>query len=181
MAIGIIIGSVREGRLGESVAQWVLEQAQARGGEHAYELVDLKDYPMPLLDAEVLPAAAEGKYADAQVTAWAEAVAKYDGFVMVTPEYNHSVPGPLKNAVDSLFVEWAGKPITVLGYSYSGGQWVIPAWLPVLENLKMKVAENTVSFSIPDNTNDAGLAVTDAVAEQLRVALDEVEAALCGR
>lgn len=95
--IGIIIGSTRPGRVGEQVARWVLEQAQQRT-DAEFELVDLVDFALPHLD-EALPAAM-GQYAQAHTKAWAEKVDSFDGYIFVTPEYNHSTSGALKNAID---------------------------------------------------------------------------------
>lgn len=97
--IGIIIGSTRPGRNGEQVASWVHEVASRRG-EATFELIDLRDHPLPHLD-EPLPAKL-GRYQHAHTRAWSDTIASFDGFVIVTPEYNQSVPGVLKNALDTL-------------------------------------------------------------------------------
>ena len=85
--IGIIIGSTRPGRNGEQVAKWVFDQAVQRDDAH-FELVDLLDYALPHLD-EAIPAS-RGQYENAHTRAWADKIASFDGFVFVTPEYNHS-------------------------------------------------------------------------------------------
>ena len=93
--IGIIIGSTRPGRVGDQVARWVLAQATARA-DAEFELVDLADFALPHLDEAVPPSM--GQYAQAHTKAWAEKVDSFDGFIFVTPEYNHSTSGALKNA-----------------------------------------------------------------------------------
>jgi NAD(P)H-dependent FMN reductase len=98
--IGIILGSTRPGRRGQAVAEWVSAVAAKQEGDATFELVDLADFDLPLLD-ETLPALF-GKYGKEHTARWAEAIAAYDGFVFVTAEYNHSVPGALKNALDYL-------------------------------------------------------------------------------
>ncbi len=112
--IGIFVGSIREGRLGESVGQWVADAAAKRSGAD-YKVLDLKEFNVPLLDAAVVPGAANKQYDDENVTRWSQAVDECDGFIFVTPEYNHSVPGAMKNAFDSLGSEWAGKPVAFVG------------------------------------------------------------------
>lgn len=98
MKIGIVMGSVREGRLGGEVARWVHEQAHGR--ETHYEVFDLLDFDLPMYSSPQVAAAAGKQYADERVTAWSEAMDRCDGFIFVTPEYNHGVPGGLKNAYD---------------------------------------------------------------------------------
>ena len=97
--IAIIIGSTRPGRNGESVAKWVYEIAQKRT-DAEFELVDIKDFNLPLLDEPVPPIM--GQYSKPHTKAWAAKVGSFDGYVFVTPEYNHGVPGALKNAIDFL-------------------------------------------------------------------------------
>lgn len=110
MKIGIVIGSIREDRKGELVGKWV-EHAGAAREDVAVEVLDLREFDVPLLTSATVPAAADRAYDSPAVTRWGQAVDACDGFVFVTPEYNHGVPGPLKNAVDSLGPEWTGKTI----------------------------------------------------------------------
>jgi NAD(P)H-dependent FMN reductase len=113
LRIGIILGSTRPGRRGEQVAQWVLEQASKRD-DAVYELVDLADFPLPHLD-EALPPSM-GQYANEHTQAWAATVDSYDGYVFVTPEYNHSTSGVLKNALDYVYGEWNNKAAGFVSY-----------------------------------------------------------------
>lgn len=116
LRIGIILGSTRPGRNGEQVAKWVLEQASQRD-DAVYELVDLADYPLPHLD-EAIPASA-GQYMGEHTRKWAETVDSFDGFVFVTPEYNHSTSGVLKNALDYVYGEWNNKAAAFVSYGAS--------------------------------------------------------------
>lgn len=116
--IAVILGSTRPDRSGAEVARWVLEQARARGTA-AYELIDLADVPLPHLDEPIPPS--RGQYQREHTKAWAATVAQYDGFVFVTPEYNHSVPGVLKNALDFLYAEWNNKAAGIVSYGGSAG------------------------------------------------------------
>ena len=95
MRIGIIIGSIRDGRAGQAVAEWVLEHASRRD-DADFELVDLKTFDLPLLTSATVPGAAKKQYDDPRVTAWSQAIDALDAFVFVTPEYNHSVPAALR-------------------------------------------------------------------------------------
>lgn len=100
--IGIIIGTTRDNSAGKVVGEWLYDLAQGRQDGVEYTLLDLKEFDVPLLTTDVIPATANKQYADEKVQAWSDAVDACDGFVFVTPEYNRSVPGPFKNAFDCL-------------------------------------------------------------------------------
>ena len=114
----VILGSTREGRRGETVARWFAGLAGERD-DLTSELVDLRDWPFPFLSARVPPS--RGLYEDPLTIAWAAKVASADGFVLVTPEYNHGYPAVLKNALDVIFAEWSRKPVSFVGYGGSAG------------------------------------------------------------
>src|SRR6201981_1134049 len=115
--IGIILGSTRPNRNGEQVAKWVYHFAAQRP-DAEYELVDLRDYQLPHLDEPLPPSM--GQYQNEHTKAWADKIASFDGFIMVTPEYNHSTSGVLKNAIDYLYAEWNNKAVGFV--SYGGGR-----------------------------------------------------------
>ncbi|EOD59845.1 NAD(P)H-dependent oxidoreductase [Amycolatopsis vancoresmycina] len=117
MKIGIVLGSTRPGRLGDQVARWVHERAVDRV-DAEFALVDLRDHPLPHLEE---PPGFSGQYRDERTRAWAATVAACDGFVFVTPEYHHSVPGVLKNALDHVHVEWNTKAAGFVSYGGAGG------------------------------------------------------------
>ena len=119
--IGIILGSTRPNRNGEQVATWVYDIASRRS-DADFELVDLRDYPLPHLDEPLPPAM--GQYQGEHTKAWSDKIASFDGFVMVTPEYNHSTSGVLKNAIDYLFAEWNNKAVGSVSYGGVGGAFV---------------------------------------------------------
>ena len=100
LRIAIILGSTRPGRNGEAVAKWVYEIAQKRS-DAEFELVDIKDFNLPLLDEPVPPIM--GQYSKPHTKTWAAKIGSFDGYVFVTPEYNHGISGALKNAIDFLF------------------------------------------------------------------------------
>ena len=115
--IAVIIGSTRPTRFADAPANWILKQAQARG-DIDVELVDLRDHPLPLFD-EV----ASNRWMPSQNPAavrWQETLARYDGFIFVVAEYNHSLTAVLKNALDQAYKEWEHKPFTAIGYGGAG-------------------------------------------------------------
>ena len=116
--IGIILTSTRASRFGERPAKWILEIASARG-DADYELVDLRDYPIPFFDAPGSPRFMPAT--DAAAQRWAERMASLDGYVFVTAEYNRSITGVLKNALDHLYYEPGRKPAAFAGYGAVGG------------------------------------------------------------
>lgn len=123
LKIAIIIGSTRPSRRTAVAAEWVA-QVSARHtavtrGEAAFETVDLADYALPVLD-EPLPALF-GDYRHPHTIRWAQTIGSFDGFVFVTPEYNHSFPGALKNAIDFLYAEWNNKAAGFVSHGVHGG------------------------------------------------------------
>ncbi|MBQ1028360.1 NADPH-dependent FMN reductase [Micromonospora sp. C95] len=129
--IGIIIGSTRPGRHGETVARWVYDIAAQRV-DAEYELVDLLDFHLPHLDEMTPPSL--GQYTQPHTLRWAEKIASFDGYVFVTPEYNHSTSGALKNAIDFLYAEWNNKAAGFVSYGSVGGARAV-------EHLRLVVAE----------------------------------------
>jgi NAD(P)H-dependent FMN reductase len=145
LKIAIVVGSTRPGRNGEAVAHWVLEHAQGRSAAD-YELVDLADFPMPLLDEAIPPSA--GQYTGEHTIAWAEKVASYDGFVFVTPEYNHSIPAALKNALDYVYAEWNDKAAAFVGYGSLGGARAVEHLRGIASELQLAHVRQTLGFSL---------------------------------
>ncbi len=131
--VGIVLGSTRPGRRGAAVAQWVLEEAINRRSAD-YELVDLADVPLPNLDEPVSPTL--GRYEHEHTRRWAAKVAEFDGYVFVTPEYNHSIPGVLKNALDFVYAEWNNKAAGIV--SYGGGD---PGGARAAQQLRLMLGE----------------------------------------
>jgi NAD(P)H-dependent FMN reductase len=149
--IAIIIGSTRPGRNGAAVASWVLEHAMARGTA-TYSVVDLADVALPLLD-EPVPALA-GRYEHQHTKDWAATIAPFDGFVFVTPEYNHSTSPALLNALDYLYAEWNNKAAAFVSYGTSYGVRAVEHLRGVVGELQMADVRAQVRFSIyTDFTN----------------------------
>lgn len=144
LKIAIILGSTRPGRIGEAVAQWVLESARERG-DAEYELVDLADHHLPDMDEPIPPAAR--RYSHPHTIAWAEVVGRYDGFVIVTPEYNRSFPGSVKNALDRVWAEWNDKAMGFVSYGFDGGVRAVEALRVVAGSLRLAAVGPQVALS----------------------------------
>jgi NAD(P)H-dependent FMN reductase len=116
--IALIVGSTRPTRFADKPAQWMLKQARARG-DMTVDLLDLRDHPLPFFDEVASNLWVPSRNPEA--LRWQQTIAGYDGFIFVTPEYNHSIPGVLKNALDQAYKEWIRKPFTAMAYGSTGG------------------------------------------------------------
>jgi len=143
--IGIILGSTRPNRNGEQVAKWVYDIASLRD-DAQFELVDLRDYPLPHLDEPLPPAM--GQYQNEHTKAWADKIASFDGFVIVTPEYNHGTSGVLKNAIDYLYAEWNNKAVGLVSYGSVGGARAAEHLRLVAGELQMADVRQQVTLSL---------------------------------
>ena len=143
--IGIIIGSTRPNRNGEQVARWVYDIATQRL-DADFELVDLRDYPLPHLDEPLPPSM--GQYQNEHTRQWADKIASFDGFVIVTPEYNHSTSGVLKNAIDYLYAEWNNKAVGFVSYGGVGGARAAEHLRLVAGELQMADVRQQVALSL---------------------------------
>lgn len=172
--IAIILGSTRPGRKGEQVAHWILERARERGTAE-YELLDLAEIGLPHLD-EAIPAGA-GQYANAHTKQWAATVARFDGFIFVTPEYNHSIPGALKNAIDYVGAEWANKAAGFVGYGVYGGVRAIEHLRLVLSQLQVATVTQAAAFNLMTDFQDMSeFRPADYHAASVAGLFDQVEA-----
>ncbi len=143
--VGIILGSTRPGRNGEAVAKWVYEIARKRS-DMEVELVDLLDYSLPHLDEPIPPSA--GRYSHPHTIAWAKKIAALDAFVFVTPEYNHSTSGALKNALDFLYAEWNNKAAAFVSYGSAGGVRAVEHLRLIMAELQVADVRAQVFFSL---------------------------------
>ncbi|MFF4243403.1 NADPH-dependent FMN reductase [Streptomyces sp. NPDC001822] len=172
--IGIILGSTRPGRNGEAVARWVHDVASQRT-DAEYELVDLLDYNLPHLD-EMMPPSM-GQYAQAHTQEWARKIASFDGFVMVTPEYNHSTSGALKNAIDFLYAEWNNKAVGFVGYGSLGGSRAVEHLRLISAELQMADVRAQVALSLfTDFENFSTFKPGEHQVDALNATLDQVQA-----
>jgi len=143
--IAIIVGSTRPGRKAEAVARWVHGIA-AKRTDATYNLVDIQDFNLPLLD-EPVPASRK-QYSKDHTKRWAAEIAQYDGFVFVTPEYNHATSGALKNAIDFLYAEWNDKAAGFVGYGSMGGARAIENLRLIMGELKVADVRQAVQLSL---------------------------------
>ena len=172
LRIAIIVGSTRPGRRGADVAAWVADAAQRRT-DATYDVIDLADHPLPHLDEAMPPIL--GSYNEPHTRQWASTIAAYDGFIVVTPEYNHSIPGVLKNAIDYLFAEWNHKAAGVVGYGAENGARAAEHLRQIFGELKVPVVRQHVGLSLYLDFEDfERLAPRPALAGNLETLFDEV-------
>ena len=174
MKVGIIVGSIRDGRVGRGIADWVYEIASKRD-DAEYELIDLKEFNVPLLTSGTHPMAAKRKYDSEEVQAWSNAIDPCDAYVFVTPEYNHGVPGGFKNAFDSLGSEWARKPVAFVSYGADNGVRAVEHWRQIVANFHMVGVRQQVSLSRFREFGDDGLALLDRRDGELDTLFDQLE------
>ncbi len=145
--IALIIGSTRASRFADIPAQWMLAQAKART-DMDVELVDLRDFDLPLFDEVASNMWAPS--ADPRAVAWQKKLAEYDGYIFVVAEYNRSITGALKNALDQAYVEWAKKPFTAIAYGSVGGTRALEHLRLIGVELQMVPTRNAVHLGMGD-------------------------------
>lgn len=144
--IAIVLGSTRPGRNGEAVARWVHKRASRRD-DATFEVVDIARQGLPFLD-EPEPAALATAYSRQHTCRWSETIASFDGYVFVTPEYNHSVSGALKNAIDFLYQEWHNKAAGFVGYGLNGAVRAVEHLRLVMAELHIADVRDQVALSL---------------------------------
>lgn len=157
MKISVILGSIRGIRRGGRVAKWLMSQLSNRK-DFKYELLDLKDYPLPFYNESDSPEGLEGKYTSKIAKKWAAKIGESDAFIIITPEYNHGTSGVLKNALDWVYFEWNKKPVAFVSYSpnQAGG-------IRAVEQLRQNSIELQMS---PINTSVHMTYVLDTIDEK---------------
>ena len=178
----IIVGSTRPTRAAERVYPWLLDQAIRHGGFDDVEVLDLRDWNLPFFQEHMgtIGDFADPTYSDPIVKAWNNKVAEGDAYLIVTAEYNHSVPGQLKNAIDNVFVSFAlrNKPVGFVGYSAG-----IAAGVRAVEHLALIAIEaeavplrNTVLIPfVADAFGEDGQPTNPATTAALAIALDDLQ------
>lgn len=169
----VIIASTRPGRAGEPVARWITDRATAHGGFDV-RVADLAQINLPLMDEPNHPRLR--KYTHDHTKAWSALVDASDAFVIVTPEYNHGFPAPIKNALDYLYAEWQHKPVGLVSYgAVAGGVRAAQALKPVLQYLKMiALSESVIIPFVSKHIADGVFRSTPAIDESATTMLDEL-------
>jgi NAD(P)H-dependent FMN reductase len=169
--VAIIIGSTRPGRKAPSVARWVHAVA-AKRRDAVFEVVDIADYDLPHLDEANPPMM--GRYSRPHSSRWSRKIASFDAYVFVTPEYNHSTSGALKNAVDFLFAEWNDKAAGFVGYGVQGGTRAVEHLRVIGGELKLADVRTQVALSLFSDFADGELRPDARQERTLATMLDEV-------
>ncbi len=174
--LGVILASVREGRRGEAFANWILSLVAARPDARA-ELLDLKEWALPHYSLRDTPVAAEKGYEPASLAGrWRDKIASLDGFVVVTPEYNHGYPSSLKGAFDHVYAPWNHKPIAFVSYGglAAGARSVEQARLVATE-LRMVSIRDEVNVRLVGFAGDErGWPKEELYAKKARTMLDDL-------
>lgn len=136
MKIQVIIGSTRASRFGVQPAEWIFQELKKQS-DLEVELIDLRDWPLPFFNESVSPAFNNGKYELDLAQKWAAKIGEADGYVFVTPEYNHGYSAVLKNAIDYISREWNKKPVAFVAYGSVGGVRAVEQLRQVAAELQM--------------------------------------------
>ena len=172
LKIAVVIGSTRPNRKADAIGKWVMDQVASRTDAN-YEILDLLDHPLPLLD-EPFPPGMQ-KYIKDHTKAWSAVVAKYDGYIFITPEYNHSISGALKNALDFVYHEWNNKAAAFVSYGSAGGVRAVEHLRGICAELQIADVRGHVSLSLyTDYENFSVFKPGDRHAGQLHSMLDQL-------
>jgi NAD(P)H-dependent FMN reductase len=136
MKIQIVIGSVRQGRIGPQIAQWVYDGVMAAGEEVSAEIIDLTQWSLPMDDEPFMPSS--GQYLQPHTQRWSEKISAGQMMIFVFPQYNWGYPAALKNAIDHLYHEWKEKPALMVSYANRGGGKAAAQLKQVLEGIPMQ-------------------------------------------
>lgn len=142
--IAIIVGSTRQGRQSHRLAKWV---ANDLGKKADVEVLDLADYPMPFFDEAISPRYNPDRKPEPSIKKWLEKVAQFDGYVVVTPEYNRSTSAVLKNAIDVLGHEIDDKPVALVAHGSTGGAQAVASLRIVLPGVGAVTVPTALFFS----------------------------------
>src|SRR2546427_5380197 len=172
--ISVIIGSTRQGRFSEKPAHWILEELRKREAIDA-QLLDLRDFPMPFFDQPVPPAMpGRPPYENDVVKQWTAEIARSDGFIFVTPEYNYGPAAVLKNALDWVYPEWNRKAAAFVSYGGAAGARSVQQLRETAIELQLAPIRSSVHIPaagllahFPGGGVDAGLSGLEAPAQAM--------------
>lgn len=176
--IALIIGSTRETRFADKPAAWMLKQAQARD-DMDVELVDLRDFDLPLFDEPAtnlwMPSS------DERAIKWQNKIGEFDGYIFVVAEYNRSITGALKNALDQAYLEWNRKPMAAIAYGSVGGTRALEHLRMISVELQMVPVRNAVHiggsdfFAVhPLGSNNEIDTIADHLSASVTATLDDI-------
>ena len=164
--IGIILGSTRQGRVSPKVGEWVKEIAEKRGDAN-YEMVDIAEFNLPFVG--------EGASEEVGLNKWKEKIMQLDGFVFITQEYNHSITGALKNALDSAYKEWNNKAAGIVSYGSTGGARAAEHLRGILAELQVASVRTHPTLSLfTDFENFKEFKPADLHLDNVNAMLDQV-------
>ena len=164
--IGIILGSTRQGRVSPQVGEWVKGIADKRGDAN-YEIVDIADFKLPFLGEEEAPG----------IAAWNEKLAGSDGFVFIVQEYNHSITGALKNALDLAREAWNNKAAGIVSYGSTGGARAAEHLRGIMGELMIADVRTHPTLSLfTDFANGTEFKPQDLHLDNVNLMLDQVTA-----
>ncbi len=146
--IGIIVGSVRENRFAEKALEWFLPIARSHP-DLDFEVVDLKDYPLPFFNEAISPGFGQPAR-NATANKWRAKLSEFDGYVFVTAEYDHGPTAVLKNAIEWAYVEWGHKPVAFLAYGTVGGARAVEQLRTYVVELQMASVRQAVHIGGSD-------------------------------
>ncbi|KAK1656785.1 NADPH-dependent FMN reductase [Colletotrichum godetiae] len=142
--VAVIVTSTRTPRIGTKVAELVKDTitADTTNSDIDLSLVEVATFNLPVFDEQIIPAQvpAAGSFAHEHSKAWSSEIAKYDAYIIVVPEYNRGLSGGAKNAIDYLYNEWIGKPISIVSYGIMGGNSASEQAQKTLEGMKLRIA-----------------------------------------
>lgn len=168
MNIGIILGSSREGRRGEKVANWVTQIALKRK-DMKMELLDLKEWDLPIFNEPTPLGKLRGNFEDPKLQEWVQKISSFDGYVIVSPEYNHGYPAVLKNALDYVYDEMEKKPVGIVSYSigpFGGVRMVEQLKMVILELDAIPLNQGLVFPKVGDAFDDNGEVIDELYIEK---------------
>ncbi len=158
------------------MGRWIFDAARHRD-DAEFELLELEDFALPLLDVPVDAGAAKRVYERESTRAWSRTIEGFDGFIWVTPEYNHGVPAAMKNAVDLLYPEWSNKAAGFVGYGFDGATRAVEQWRSILAAVVMFTTRSQVALKNAADWKDGEFTPGERRAGELQRVLDQVVAA----
>lgn len=172
LKIKIILGSTRPNRFSEKAGQWIFDIAKQRD-DMDVELLDLRDYPLPFFNEPSSPSYVRGDYPNEIANKWARKIAEADGFIIVTPEYNHGYSAVLKNALDYIYKEWNNKAVGFVAYGSVGGARAVEQLRQVSVELQMTPIRNSVHIPAHWNFLAEDGSLKDGALDIFKTAADE--------